>query len=193
MKRLRDEKDEHGRAYHEFREEAYNSRWEFREFPGSSGGFWGLRSWGWRAWIAPEALQSSRNEGIPSGFGIFLGIWNLQKAGSQGVGEPGSLPGAGIAPESPKIGEFPWILGFPGRLGAPKTIPRDFGIPWKFLPPGFGISPPEFRIFPPSHRSKSPPPPEEEPPEGEEDETLVILDTCTGVPGICGNFRGFLG
>lgn len=32
VKRLRDEKDEHGRAYHEFREEAYNSRWEFQDF-----------------------------------------------------------------------------------------------------------------------------------------------------------------
>lgn len=32
VKRLRDEKDEHGRAYHEFREEAYNSRWELGNF-----------------------------------------------------------------------------------------------------------------------------------------------------------------
>lgn len=41
VKRLRDEKDEHGRAYHEFREEAYNSRWEqenFGNFLGVPGG-----------------------------------------------------------------------------------------------------------------------------------------------------------
>lgn len=75
VKRLRDEKDEHGRAYHEFREEAYNSRWEFREFPGSSGGF-GLSEVGDGGPGSPQRLR--RAPGMRESPRVLGFFWDLE-------------------------------------------------------------------------------------------------------------------
>ncbi|NWX19479.1 HNRL2 protein, partial [Aegotheles bennettii] len=79
VKRQRDEKDEHGRAYYEFREEAYNSRWETSSFLLSASSFFPFPS-SFLSFLYTSDLHfkasKDRYGGQPLFFEKFPGLWS---------------------------------------------------------------------------------------------------------------------